>query len=56
LHSYRKDKISNKGESEMAGKRAELALTEYRTMYKEASKLEKGNILDEFCKYGSTVF
>ena len=50
LQSYRKKKISKVGEVEMAGKRAEFALTEYRAMYKKASKLEKGNILGEFCK------
>jgi len=47
---YLKKKKLKVGEAEMAGKRAEFALTEYRAMYKNASKLEKGNILDEFCK------
>jgi hypothetical protein len=52
LHSYRKkSKGNNAGGRNMAtGKRAELSLSEYRKMYPLASKLEKGHILDEFCK------
>ena len=49
--SYRKVlKDGNVGGEKMEGKRADFALSEYRKMYKSASKLEKGHILDEFCK------
>lgn len=51
LHSYRKVVKEDKtGGNEMAGKRADFALSEYRKMYEAASKLEKGSILDEFCR------
>jgi predicted transcriptional regulator len=44
-------KGNDMGGSEMtAGKRVDSALSEYRKRYSEASKLEKGCILNEFCK------
>lgn len=49
--SYRKVlKDGNTGGSEMAGKRVDFALSEYRKMYRNSSKLERGRILDDFCK------
>ncbi len=50
LQSYPTKGISKGASAEMAGKRAEFTLNEYSAMYSKASKLEKGNILDEFCK------
>lgn len=51
LQSYRKMlKDGNFGGEQMEGKRADFALSEYRKMYKAASKPEKGRILNEFCK------
>ena len=50
-YSYRRELKSNAtGGNEMAGNRVDSALSEYRKMYKAASKLEKGRILDDFCK------
>lgn len=50
-YSYRRKLKSNTtGGKEMAGNRVDSALSEYRKMYREASKLEKGRILDDFCK------
>ena len=34
----------------MAGKRAEFTLKRYRELYRQSTKLEKGRLLDEFCK------
>lgn len=50
LHSYRKAGNKAKTGNEMAGKRAEFTLKRYRELYKQSTKLEKGNILDEFCR------
>lgn len=50
INSNRKVENRTKTEKEMAGKRAEFAFEKYSKMYKKSTKLEKGNLLDEFCK------
>jgi len=51
-HLISNHKVENrtKMEKEMAGKRAESTYEKYSEMYKKSTKLEKGNLLDEFCK------
>ena len=50
LYSYHRFQNNEETGDEMAGKRAEFTLKRYRELYQQSTKLEKGNLLDEFCR------